>query len=320
MIGPDQIIFRAGGRAFTYRDALRAADHRGALEPARAHVRTGVACQRYADDEGFAMAQEDLDAASDSYRYDADLTTAEDTERWLGQHGLALDDFVAWLERRHWARRFEAQRSFITRHYVPGPGDVDNLLWPELVFGGFLESLAHDLAALVASRLAAGPVEGDPAWADDVAALHARFEERRQALAAPECVERECAARAQALVRFEVQLAAFASFDAAREAWLCGTEDGEPLGQVAGRGGGTFREQRVFLDELPAALQRAVASARPGELIRPVSCGDGGGVVVCRVSGKHPPEPGDHEVRERIESALLERGVEGLVREFIHWA
>jgi hypothetical protein len=310
-------MFRAGGRSFSPADVVRAAEDRSALGPVRLAIRAALACEQYAGEEGFALDPDDLESAANQYRADHDLTTAEDTERWLDDHELTLDEFSSWLERGHWRKRFENDLAVITRDCSPAAGDIDALVWPEVVFGGHLAGLARDLAARVAARLASDEGATQPAWADDTAEMERLFRERCRKAVAPGHVDRELAARAPSLIKLDVQLASFASAGAAREAWLCVTEDGEPLDEVSRRAGAELQQVRLFLDELPEPLRQPAQSAVPGDILPPLDIGDQ--AVVCRVSAKDRPTTRDVEVLRRIESALVDRAIDDLIRDHIRW-
>jgi hypothetical protein len=314
--GCGKTIFRAAGRPFTVRDAIRAAEARGRLTSVRERVRANLACERYAHEEGFVLDEAVVETAAEEYRLANELTTAFETERWLAEHVLTLEDFAGWLARLHWSRRF-GPAGLAAAPVVPA-GDVDRLVWPELVFGRLLEPLSRELAVLVAARLASGTVEPASDWSRGVDGMVAALETLRCAFVTPPLVEREFGARTASLVRFELQVARFHSMDVAREAWLCVTEDGEPLVDVSRRSGGRFEDVRTFLDGLPAGLQARVLSARPGEVVAPLVV-EGDAVMVCRVLTKQLPTLDEPAVRERVESALVARGEDWLVGEHIRW-
>ncbi len=318
MRGSDQIIFRAGGRDFTCADAVRAAEYRSALDPVREDTAAGMACQRYADEEGFELGPDEVESAANAYRTQHDLTTADDTEAWLEAHRLSLDDLSDWLARRLWRRRFVNQLHVITRDYRPDPDEVDSGLWPAVVFGDLLPGFERDFAARIAVRLAANHAANQPEWADDLAAMERLFLERcREALAASR-LERELAVRGLSLMKVDVHLASFTSDAAAREAWLCVTQDGESLDEVCRRAGGEMQRLDLFLDELPQALQAPVLSAAPAHLIPPLRIDDR--AVLCRVLAKQAPSMGDDRVRGRIETVLTERAIDDLIQRHIQWA
>jgi len=312
-----QIVFRAGGRDFTYADAVRAAEQRAAIDPARRDAREGLSCQRYAEDEEFELGPAEVESAADAYRTERDLTTVDDTERWLNSYDLSLDDFSGWLERRLWRQRFLHTLPIITRDYLPRPDEVEALLWPELVFGGVLPALVRELAGRVAIRLSTDGDATAPGWADDQPAMERLYLARCREVTSEPHIDRELTARHTSLLRLELQLASFDAPEPAREAWLCVTQDGEPLADVSRRAGGKIEAIRLFYDELPDSLRQPALSAVPGDIIPPFEIGDR--VAVCQVSAKVPPAIDDPDVRHRIESVLIERTTEDLIQRHIRW-
>jgi len=312
-----QIVFRAGGRDFTYADAVRAAERRSAVDPARRDVREGLSCQRYAEDEEFELGPAEVESAADAYRTDRDLTTVDDTERWLNSYDLSLDDFSGWLERRLWRQRFLHVLPIVTRDYHPGPADVEDLLWPEIVFGDYLPAFVHGLAARVAILLSTDGGAAAPGWADDQPAMERLYLARCREATSEADLSRELTARHTSLVKLELQLASFDAAESAREAWLCVTQDGERLDEVSRRAGGILQDLRLFYDELPDALRQPALSAVPGEIIPPFELG--ARIVLCRVAAKQPPAIGDPDVRHRIESVLIDRATDDLIQRHIRW-
>ena len=129
---------------------------------------------------------------------------------------------------------------------------------------------------------------------------------------------REIAARAGALITFDLELASFEAPGVAREAWLCVVEDGETLAAICHRAGGRLERRRRFLDALPDGLRGAVLSARPGDVLPPVATENGH--VICRVVEKRSPGIDDDDVRKRVETALCERAIDDLIDAHVRWS
>ena len=64
-------------------------------------------------DDGRESNDDAIDAAAQAFRYEHDLITAEETERWLADRGLTLSDFGDYFARRVLGRgyRYLACRS-----------------------------------------------------------------------------------------------------------------------------------------------------------------------------------------------------------------
>jgi hypothetical protein len=312
------VAFAADGRDFTIDDVLLAARHRGDLVPIEAETAEALACARYAEEEGFALDEDAVQAASDEYRYQKDLVTAEDTERWLQQRGLTLDDFGAHFERRHWRLRFPDQSSELVREYAPSPDDLESARWPDVLLGNHFEVLARALAWRVAAHLEQQPqtVLG-PDLEEDLPLLERSYQEERARTLTPENGARAVKIRHQSLIRVVLERASFASREIAEEALLCVRDDGEPLQEVAARTTGRFAVTTSFAESLPESLQQRCLSALPGEVFPPMQDDDGHAVV--RLVEKIEPDLGDGEVRGRVEQWLLDSRFAQLVRAHIRW-
>jgi hypothetical protein len=315
---PQNVVFAAAGRDFTVHDVLLAARHRGDLVPIEAETAEALACARYAEEEGFEIDENAAQAASVEYRYQKDLVTAEDTERWLEQHGLTLDDFGAYFERRHWRRRFQGQSSELAREYPPSPDDVEAALWPDVLLGSHFDGLARALAWRVAAHLEQQPtfVPG-PELEEDLPLLERSYQEERRGTLTPENCAQALKTRHQSLLRVVLEQASFASREIAEEALFCVREDGEPLQEVAARTAGRFAVTTSFAESLPESLQQRCLSALPGEVFPPVQGEDAYAVV--RLVEKIEPDLNDGDVRGRVEQWLLDARFVQLVRTHIRW-
>jgi len=313
----DRVLFLAGDRAYTVRHVLSAAGFRGELVFLRQAVREGLACLRYGEEEGFEIGLEDLNSAAESYRSDRDLTTAEDTERWLARHALTVEDFSAWLERRAWRDRFLPDLAVIMQDDDASDDEVDALLWPEVVFGDHLAGFSRQLAARVATQMASGGWPPCDTWEGELAVMERTYGDMCAKVLSKGNVERELSTQGALLLRVAVEMATFASAEAAREAWSCVSCDGEPLAEVAERAGAPLSRACLFLDDLPDALRQPAWSAVPGQVLPPVE--DRDGVLVCRVLEKVAPSAADDEVRQRVEAVLLARATDDVIQAHVKW-
>jgi len=313
----ERILFLAGGREFTVRHVLSAADLRGELGSLRQSVREALACLRYAEDEGFELTADALDEAAETYRLDRDLTTAEDTERWLSRHALAVEDFSAWLERRAWRERFLPELDAILKDYPCSEEEVEALLWPEVVFGDHLAGFSRQLAARVATQMASGGWPTCDTWEDELGVMERTYGDMCAKALSQGHVERELSTQGALLLRVDVEMATFASAEAAREAWTCVSCDGEPLAEVAERAGAPLSRACLFLDDLPDALRQPAWSAVPGQVLPPAE--DRDGVLVCRVLEKVAPSAADDDVKQRVEAVLLARATDDVIQAHVKW-
>jgi hypothetical protein len=310
-------LFYAGGRDFTCSQVLSAAEFRGELEPIRDTLRGGLACLSYAEDEGFEPDTEDLQEASSAYRYENDLTTAEETEAWLQEHDLTLEDFTAFFERRYWLERFGAELGKILPEYQPSSEEIAHLLWPEIVLGQHLTGLTHALGWRVAASLETAGEVPTGSSAEEWAIIETRFQDQVQRILTLENCQRELQARGLVLMRFEVVHAAFTSAQLAQEAFLCVTQDGEELETVTERAGVALERYTGFVESFSDELQPRIISAAPGETLPPLATP--GGYQICRLQKKIEPHLDIPEVRQRIKELLLNAAFDELVRKHVVW-
>jgi hypothetical protein len=154
-------------------------------------------------------------------------------------------------------------------------------------------------------------------WFEELLAMEARYHRAcRDALTADRC-ERALHARRLGLTRIELETVTFPSADAAREAYLCATEDGEPLDQCAQRSAATVSRSAWLVEDLPAELQDSFFSAAPGEMFPPMEAEDE--AWIYRIRGKVDPGLGDPEVRRRVERVILDAHFESLVQRHVRW-
>ncbi|MBA3543460.1 MAG: hypothetical protein H0T83_03335 [Chthoniobacterales bacterium] len=344
----NKLVFTSGGDDFTIRDILDAAFFRCELEPAWNELLRLMAAERIADEKELAFDDDEIDAAAERFRYEHDLITAEETERWLSDRGLTLSDFGAYFVRQYWGEQM-ADVTPEALDYFAAPNDMRALLTNELILSGELDRMAQRQSWRVA---AAKEAEGQPLDPELLAAERAEFLERSgfkeeevdgwlekvgrdrawfdQALAmeaihrrdcasvlSEQAREREIAALRLPLTRFEVETIELDSLDAAREALLCAREDGMSMEEVAAEGRYPYRRPEVLLEEIPEDLQQKFLSVHPGDILEPIARGDG--FHICRVIGKSEPDLEDPLVRQRAEDRIVDRHFADLTTRHIQW-
>ncbi|HXA09508.1 MAG TPA: hypothetical protein VNW28_05965 [Chthoniobacterales bacterium] len=343
-----KIIFTCGDRDFSVRDVIDAAHFRGELEAEWTNLLRCVAAEKKAGEQDLEFNDEVIDTAAEQFRYQHDLITAEETEHWLAERGLALSDFSAYFVRHYWGEQWdEIEPEAID--LFSAPSDLRELLTRELILSGELDRMAERLSRRVAARCAAQGQAIDPQL---IAAEEALFFERRglsedqlaawleqlerdrdwwcEALAMEAIQRRDCAAllSRQAreheiaalrlpLTRFEVETIELDSLDAAREALLCAREDGMSMEEVAGEGRYPYRHTEVLLEEIPDDLQQKFLSVHPGDILEPIAHGDG--FHLCRIIGKAEPDVDDPIVQERADNRILDRHFADLTTRYILW-
>ena len=95
-------VFTVGPNSYAVRDVIDAAQFRGEMQPAWDEFLRLVACEERAGTEDRESDDAAIDTAVRTFRYDHDLITAEETERWLADRELTLSDFSDYFTRHYW--------------------------------------------------------------------------------------------------------------------------------------------------------------------------------------------------------------------------
>ncbi len=341
-------IFAVNERAYTWREVLSAWEFLGMLEP---HV------ERLTEGEALRLApppvdDEALQEALTELRYELNLITAEETEAWLAERDLSLDDLQEYLLRHV---QLETLASTAPSHARTCRFDAECLAqtlwrdlhlansWPELLPPVMRRCLVQQLNLneqsfdeqwLEAARESLlRRHQLDPAelrkWLDRSYFLRETFQrelEREalyrqycQQIAAADACRRHLSAMRPQLYRVEYEAASFHDYDIAREAYLCVTMDADTLAEVTVRAGGSHVEGEAFIEDLPVDVGQYLLSAQPGELMRPIALADEGTFVLLLLRHKHEPAMNDEAVAERVRASIIEKSFEYYLQRDIRW-
>ena len=342
-----KVIFVSGEQSFTVRDLIDAALFRGELEPVWQELLRLVAAESKADESELELDESAIDVAAEAFRYEHDLITAEETERWLEERGLTLSDFSDYFARHYWGGVVDAEPELID--YVSAPDDLRELLLVELILSGELDRMAKRLSWRVAAHHETERNGLDPEliaaekqrlfernglnekrlpnwlqamgrdrdWLEEAVQMEAIHRQKSQALLNKQACEHEVATLRLPLTRFELETVELDSLDAAREALLCVRDDGMAMAEVAEEGRYPYRRAELLLEDLPEDLQQKFLSVSAGDVLDPIARGDG--FYICRVIEKAEPKADDEAVRARAEARILERHFSELTAKHIQW-
>ena len=340
-------VFACGGVSYTERDVIDAALFRGDLEPIWKELLRSIECENQADE--LEIEEGALDEAAETFRYDHDLITAEETEHWLEGRGLTLEDFGEYFARRYWGKNWEEEVEPEAMDYVSAPGNLRELLRADLNLSGAFEKMATLLGWRVAAALAAKDEEADPeliaaeeklffertgidetaltdwlsglgrdrGWLNEMLRMEGVTRRKREQLLTPRARQSELAALRLPLTRFEVEIVEVESKDAAREASLCVTSDGLSMEEVAQEGRYHFRRVTLLLQEIDEGLHQKFLSVPVGSVLEPLPRDEG--FQVCRIMEKVEPNADDPALREQIDRSILERHFSQLVANHVQW-
>jgi hypothetical protein len=341
------VVFVCGGDAYTVRDQIDSAFFRGELEVPWKELLRAISAESNAGD--LEIDDEALDAASQRFRYDHDLITAEETERWLEARGLTLGDFSDYFVRHYWANALRGKVEAEPVDYISAPEELRELLTAELLFSDELDRMAARLSWRVASNVTAENEELNPQWIaaerdcffrrfglepdelstwldalgrngewfDGMLAMESRYRHRCEALLIAQAREREMNSLRLPLTRLDLEILEVDSHDAACEALFCVRDDGLSMEEVGEEERYPYRRVEVLLEDIPEETQQKFLSVSAGTVLEPIARGDG--FEVCRVLGKTEPSLDDPAVRLRVERRILDRHFEELAANRIGW-
>jgi hypothetical protein len=338
-------IFHVGASPYTVRDVIDAAFFRGELDAPWQEFLLALAAEKQALDEEREPNDDVVDAAVQTFRYEHDLITAEETERWLTERGLTLGDFGDYFARRFWRETIAASRVEPIDYHLAS-AETRELFVAELMLSGELARIATAFSWRLAAAAAeqAPPDPGlvsaarrefvecleplaladwqlsagrDEEWLNHLAGLEANFRIYCERLLTPQVRERELVTLRLPLTVFELEVIEFDSHDAAREALLCVREDNMAMEEVAREGRYPFRREQLLMENIAPDVQQRFLSANAGELMEPMELD--GGHRLCRIVGKKEPDPQDPAVRARVEQRILDRHFAELSSRLVHW-
>lgn len=111
-----------------------------------------VAAEHRADELDLEIDEATVSAAADTFRYDHDLITAEETEAWLANRGLTLDDFSDYFVRRYFADTVREEFVSSDEDYWSASPDLRQSFVADLVLSGKSNRMTSDLMWRLASR------------------------------------------------------------------------------------------------------------------------------------------------------------------------
>jgi hypothetical protein len=343
-----QTIFSVGDTVYLWADVVLAAELRGEWSSVVRSALTNLAAlEKEAAGEEELVSEEEIEAEADRFRYDRDLVSVDDTEKWLGRWGLDVDAWLTWIRAGLLRRRFAAEGDAALEPADASEYDdetVEGVVQAEAACSGALARFANTLASQVAivDRLAEdGAAAGEPQ--EDVAPpvvdasallpgfpaedlperirgllrFDRAFAAFRAEVVTPAAVAARVKARQGDWMRIRCRILTVPGEDVAREALLSIREDGDDMADVAAGAGGDLAEGTYYLEELEKGISDRVLAARSGELVGPVQTADGW--VLVDVVEKRLASPDDEEVRKRAEESLFEALVERELDNRVTW-
>lgn len=341
----DLIVCACQGREYTARDAMEAALFRDDLATAWQAFLRRVAADGRAGELDLELDEDALGTVAEAFRYQYDLITAEETEQWLSERGLTLEEFSDYFARSVWGNtQIEGVRPEKV-DYVSAPTDLRETFTADLILSGKLEEMTAQLGWRLAAVCSAKDVDldmvaaakqnflernemnsvrpsdwlkqlrRDEEWLDQQAMMEAAYQSRCASLLLGQARQRELASLRLPLTQFETEVIELESRDAAQEALFCVREDGMSMQEVANEGRYPYRRLDFVLEDLGDEMQHRFLSVSNGQVLEPLPRGDG--FELCRVIRKIEPQASDPITRSRIEQRLLNRHFSELVSKYV---
>src|SRR6266567_6281168 len=152
--GLDLAVCACGEQEYTARDAIDAAIFRGELDVKWKEFLHQVAAERRADELELEPDESAISSAAEAFRYEYDLITAEETEAWLANRGLTLDDFADYLTREYYASTLKEEIIPDETEYPSAAAELRQSFLAELILSGELDRMTSDLIVRLAARCA----------------------------------------------------------------------------------------------------------------------------------------------------------------------
>lgn len=342
-----RVVFSQGDRHFAVKDVIDWAVVRGDINPLWKDFVWAVEADRHANEKGLEMDDSALDAASVAFRYEHDLITAEETERWLEDRGLNLAEFSEHFGRRYWGRTYSGEIKPIESSYETASSDEKDLFLVDLTLLGEIDRMADRLSWRIAAQaekaaddpkavseqrerfLAHAQIDHDGLtewlsqlgreidWLEGLSGWEVAYQRLVNSLVTERDLQHELISMRLLLTRFEIEMIEVDSRDAAAEIMACVRNDGMEMAEVAEESRYPFHRSEILLEDLAPDQQQQFLSVKAGALLEPIPREDS--FQVCRVKMRIEPTLQDAAIRERLGERIIERHFSELVSKHIHW-
>jgi len=346
-----RVVLCRGNCEITVEDVLAAGWFLGELESPWQELLKALACEERANESDLEADEEKLTSMSEEFRYERELLTVEEIERWLSARDLTEDDFNDYLVRRYWRENppepAESDEAEAVK-YLDAEPELRELLRVELLLSGKFDRLARavswrlvlsdegqtgpDPEALETERTRFYERTGvneasmsevlkklgrEPEWLEKCLQMEVRYRQVCDTLLTDEARARTLAAQRLLLTRVKIEMLTLRSRDAAQEAVLCLREKLLSKEELAKECRASWETQEFFLGDCDAAVQHEFLSAAPGEVLAPKPFGES--FVVSRIESKTEPDLAYAQIRARIDRRLLAAHFSELTSKSVRW-
>ncbi len=333
----DKPICRLFDNQYSWRQIIAYNEFTGRLRDWITRLTTDFNLIQTAQRHGYEVKSEILQSIADHVRYHLNLITSEETLFWLESHELTVDDFNDFLLRRYWREYSPNPLDGIVLDL-----DMSVLnwsLWCELNFTNELKSMAipylqrvmiqheYEVPTLITNedklsiseQFCCRESHANEKLVDilkrklylnyenfwDNVALEIGYRNFGNQYATNEqCAQFFNLNRINYLI-VDYEMLHYSSLASAQEAYLCITEDGESLAEVALRTGAQYHHREQFGEDLKEPYRQRLLSASPNDYLPPVESSGGKSYWVGHVIEKNSSDVNDPLVREKIRDHLI---------------
>jgi hypothetical protein len=314
-------VFIVNGAEFGWDEIVAAAQVWDEWRPFVEQTRQSLACLLLATETGQLPAGAETRETATAFRYAHNLISAEETQTWLSQWGMSVEDWMncmrGQLLREHWANRLNE----IAAANLVSDEEVAEVIRNYAVCDDKLIEWARELAGRAAIAFGVpGSGSFDSAGLSPrelVERVEAGFAMRRRLVVTPNSIEASIARRRLDWIRFDCRYVWFPEERIAREAALCVTEDGLTLDEVAYDARCIVQRWDFYLDEIDADARPHFLAARAGEWVGPLKIMEG--FPLFSILDKQTPTTSDPRIRERAEKSIINSLIEKEMNGRVKW-
>jgi len=314
-------MFIVDGAEFGWNEIVAAAQVWDEWRPFVEQTRQSLACLLLAAETGQLPAGAETRETATAFRYAHNLISAEETQTWLSQWGMSVEDWMncmrGQLLREHWANRLNE----IAAANPVSDEEVAEVIRNYAICDDKLIAWARELAGRAAIAFgAAGSGSFDSTCLSPrelVERVEAGFAMRRRLAVTPNSLEASIARRRLDWIRFDCRYVWFPEERIAREAALCVTEDGLTLDEVAYDARSIVQQWNFYLDEIEADARPHFLAARAGEWLGPIKMLEG--FPLFSIVNKEAPAESDPQIRRRAEQSIINSLIEKEMNERVRW-
>lgn len=340
-----RIVFACQPDRYTVLEVLAHAWYRGELFDCWDRLLTSMACVQRAGELGLEPGEGELQSLSDEFRYERDLLTSEEMERWLRLHDISEDDFCNYFLRQYWRQDFD-EPPVIEAPFAAAPLELLNRLRADAILSGDFDRMVERLSwRVAAAHSETEPVAGpeceqeradffartfsnervltkelavfglDMAWFEETVRREVIYRRVCRRTLTPERRARALPAMRLALTAVGIETLTVSSSEAAREGVLCLNESRLTMTELARECGSVPERTTVCIGDLPEEMQQNILSASLGQCLPPASCE--GGFQLCRMIEKKDPGAEEPQTAARLNRHLLLAHFSDLTRQCI---